>query len=177
MLRPLSARPFAVVTLAALAALALGVRAQDGAPPTRAAVGPVASVKARHLALRLRPGQDLRQELVKAIQAEGIEAAAVVTCVGSLTKVTLRYANQPEGTVLEGGHLEIVSLVGTLSTQGSHLHLAVSDESGRTSGGHLMDGSAVYTTAEVVLVALDDLSFRRERDPDTTYGELVIDRR
>lgn len=164
---------------AALAALGLSLAsgpapAQDPAP---AAVGPVASTRSRAIALRLRPGQDLRRELLRVVQEQGLEAAAVVTCVGSLTRATLRFADQPEGTVIEGHHLEVVSLVGTLSTHGSHLHLSVSDEAGRTIGGHLLDGSSIYTTAEVVLLALDDLRFRRERDPETTYGELTIEPR
>lgn len=143
----------------------------------KGALGPVASARSRTLTLRLRPGQDLRQELLRAVEVEGLEAAAIVTCVGSLRRASLRFANQAEGAAVEGHTLEIVSLVGTLSTHGSHLHLAVSDETGRTVGGHLLDGSEVYTTAEVVLVALDDVRFRREVDPDTTYRELVIERR
>lgn len=167
---PLMRRASLLVALTA--GLSLPLIAQD---PVR--VGPVASERTRTLVLRLRPGQDLRRELLAVVEAQGIEAAAVLTCVGSLTKVTLRYANQPEGAPIEGHHLEIVSLVGTISAHGgSHLHLAVSDEAGRTIGGHLLDGSAVYTTAEVVLQVMDDLRFRRERDPISTYNELVIDR-
>lgn len=142
----------------------------QGPPP--APEGPAAS-SARHVALRLRPGQDLRQELLRAADELGLSAVGVVTCVGSLSEVTLRYANQPEPTHLEG-HFEIVSLVGTLEPGGGHLHLALSDGEGQTVGGHLLDGSKVYTTAEVVLVQLDDLRFAREPDPQTTYRELVL---
>lgn len=155
--------------------LALGPALAQEAPA--AIVGPVVSTRARHLALRLRPGQDLKKELLAVVAREKLEAAAVVTCVGSLTKVTLRYANQPGGTPLEGHHLEIVSLVGTLSSRGAHLHLSVSDETGKTTGGHLMDGSSVYTTAEIVLVELDDVRFTREKDPVSTYDELAFERR
>lgn len=164
-----------LLAAAALALVSAPAPAQDGA--ARRVVGPVASTTSRTLVVRLRPGQDLRRELLRVVEQEGLEAAAVVTCVGSLTRATLRFANQPEATALEGQHLEIVSLVGTLSTHGSHLHLSISDEAGRTLGGHLLDGSAVYTTAEVVLLALDDLRFRREPDPETTFRELVIERR
>lgn len=162
---------------AALIGLGLLVGTALAQEPARSVVGPVASARSRTLVLRLRPGQDLRQELLRAVEREGLEAAAIVTCVGSLTRANLRFANQPEGSAVEGHHLEIVSLVGTLSTHGSHLHLAVSDETGRTLGGHLLDGCTVFTTAEVVLVALDDLRFRRDVDPDTTWKELVIERR
>lgn len=155
--------------------LSLAALGQDVAAPARV-VGPVTGAAApRVIALRLRPRADLRAELVKVVREQGLEAAWVSTCVGSLTRARLRYANQPEGTTLEG-HLEIVSLVGTVSTHGSHLHLSVSDGEGRTLGGHLLDGSSVYTTAEVVLLASPDLRFTRPRDAETTYGELSVER-
>jgi predicted DNA-binding protein with PD1-like motif len=124
-------------------------------------------------ALRLRPGDDLRQQLTAFVQAHHIAAGTMLTCVGSLTVATLRLANQ-EGPTEYRGHLEIVSLVGTLSTNGSHLHLAVSDSTGRTMGGHLLDGCRVYTTAEIVLGELPGLDFRREVDPTFGYQELVV---
>lgn len=105
-----------------------------------------------------------------------LSAAGVVTCVGSLTEVTIRYANREEATKLTG-HFEIVSLVGTLEPGGGHLHISVSDGEGQTLSGHLLPGSAVYTTAEIVLVALDDLRFTRKPDPVTTYEELSVERR
>ncbi|AMJ68259.1 hypothetical protein AXW84_17515 [Hymenobacter sp. PAMC 26628] len=124
-------------------------------------------------ALRLRPGDDLRQGLLAFVQAQHLRAGALLTCVGSLTVATLRLANQ-EGPTEYRGHFEIVSLVGTLSTNGSHLHLSVADSTGRTLGGHLLDGCRVYTTAEIVLAELPDLEFRRETDPTFGYQELTV---
>ena len=124
-------------------------------------------------ALRLRPGDDLRQQLTAFVQANQILAGTMLTCVGSLTVATLRLANQ-EGPTVYRGHFEIVSLVGTLSANGSHLHLAVADSTGRTIGGHLLDGCRVYTTAEIVLGELPALDFRRETDPTFGYQELVV---
>ncbi|WP_345057936.1 PPC domain-containing DNA-binding protein [Hymenobacter glaciei] len=124
-------------------------------------------------ALRLRPGDDLRQQLLAFTQANHIAAGTMLTCVGSLTVATLRLANQ-EGPTVYKGHFEIVSLVGTLSTNGSHLHLAISDSTGRTIGGHLLDGCRVYTTAEIVLGALPQLEFGREPDNTFGYQELVV---
>lgn len=165
--------PRALLAVLVVLLVAGGAPAQD---PVKL-VGPIESTKSRLLALRLRPGQDLRTELLRVVEQERLEAAAIVTCVGSLTKVTLRFANQPEGTVIEGHHLEIVSLVGTLGRAGSHLHLSVSDETGKTLGGHLLEGSAVYTTAELVLQVLDDVRFLRAHDDLSTYDELVFERR
>ncbi|AMR29809.1 hypothetical protein A0257_16300 [Hymenobacter psoromatis] len=125
-------------------------------------------------ALRLRPGDDLRQQLLAFVAAHRIEAGAVLTCVGSLTDVRLRLANQEEATLYRG-HFEIVSLVGTLAASGGgHLHLSVADSTGRTLGGHLLDGCRVYTTAEIVLAALPGLVFTRETDPTFGYQELVV---
>lgn len=145
--------------------------------PVRAQVSPSAMVPAstlRAYALRLKPGDDLRQQLNAFVATHHLEAGAVLTCVGSLTDVSLRLANQEEATHYRG-HFEIVSLVGTLSaTGGGHLHLAVADSTGRTLGGHLLDGCRVYTTAEIVLGALPELQFVREIDPTFGYKELVV---
>ncbi len=147
-------------------------RAQTAATavPTTAAA-PSSPLKT--YALRLRPGQDLKQELTAFVTKNQIWAGAVLTCVGSLTHVALRLANQDNATTYQG-HFEIVSLVGTLSTAGSHLHLSVADSSGRTLGGHLLDGCRIYTTAELVLAELPALEFRRETDATFGYKELTV---
>jgi uncharacterized protein len=124
-------------------------------------------------ALRLHPGQDLKQELVAFAKGHGLQAGLVLTCVGSLRRAALRLANQPHTTYYDD-KFEIVALVGTLSVDGPHLHIALSDGRGVTIGGHLQDGSHIYTTAEIVLGELTDLTFTRPIDPETTYDELVI---
>lgn len=123
--------------------------------------------------LRLRPGQDLKQAIQDYADRHAIRAGWVMTCVGSLTDLHLRYANQPEGTP-QRGHFEVVSLVGTVSTAGCHLHLCVSDERGHTIGGHLLDHNLVYTTAEIVLGESPYHIFSRELDGTTPYPELQI---
>ena len=127
-------------------------------------------------AFRLAPGDDLKQGLLASAGRFELQAAAIVTCVGSLTDVRLRFANQPDGAT-RTGHFEIVSLVGTLSATSCHVHLCVADEAGATLGGHLLDGCRVYTTAEIVVAELTGLSFARETDPTYGYAELVVRRR
>lgn len=126
--------------------------------------------------VRLKPGQDLKQALEMIVQQERISAGAVLTCVGSLTDVTLRLANQEVPSVWKG-HFEIVSLVGILSVNGGHLHLSVSDSTGRTIGGHLLDGCIIYTTAELVIGVMPELIYAREPDPTFGYKELVVRRK
>ena len=124
-------------------------------------------------AIRLKPGQDLRKEIDNLVAKEKINAGYIITCVGSLTQTNIRYANQQSGTILNG-HFEIVSLTGTISTNGSHLHISVSDSTGKTIGGHLLDNNFIYTTAEIVLGESKDLSFTREKDGSTPWEELQI---
>lgn len=135
---------------------------------------PVAvAVPMQTYSFRLRPGQDLKVEVESFVSQHRIEAGAMLTCVGSLTDVTLRLANQDGPTVWQG-HFEIVSLVGTLSINGSHLHLSVSDSTGKTIGGHLLEGCKIYTTAEIVIGFMPGLSYVREPDPTFGYRELVV---
>ncbi|WP_299025631.1 PPC domain-containing DNA-binding protein [uncultured Thermanaerothrix sp.] len=125
------------------------------------------------VALRLRPGQDLKQALDTWAQENAIQAAVVLTCVGSLQRAVLRLADQP-GPTLYTGKFEIVSLTGTLSVHGSHYHIAISDSTGYTLGGHLMEGSLVYTTAEIALGILPSVRFERRFDPESGYDELFV---
>jgi uncharacterized protein len=93
-------------------------------------------------AVRLHPHQDLKAELDRWAQTQAVEAACILTCVGSLRQTTLRFADQPGGTPLSG-KFEIVSLTGTLSRHGSHYHLSISDGAGRTYGGHLLEEGVI----------------------------------
>jgi len=124
-------------------------------------------------AFRLKPGQDLKQEIKKIVTEKQIKAGWVSTCAGSLTNYNIRFANQPEGST-GSGHFEIVSLTGTVSINGSHLHISISDNAGKTIGGHLMDGCIVYTTAEIVLLSSDNFEFKREKDGSTPWMELQV---
>lgn len=125
------------------------------------------------LALRLRPGQDLKKEIDRFIAQHEIEAGCILTCVGSLTTAVLRYANQETSDRLDG-HFEILSLTGVLSRYGSHYHIAIADKHGTSYGAHLLDGCKVYTTAEIVIGIIRDSTFLRTLDPQTGYPELEI---
>jgi uncharacterized protein len=128
--------------------------------------------------LRLQPGDDLRGALVgafAALAAGGAQAACVISCVGSLRAAVLRYADQPQGSVL-AGPLELLALSGTLSPDGPHLHGSVADALGRVSGGHVMAGCVVRTTAEIVLAVLPGWAFARVPDAETGFLELVAKR-
>ena len=124
-------------------------------------------------AFRLKPGDDVKQEIDTLVAGKGIKAGYIATAVGSLTHYNVRFANRDNGDSATG-HFEVVSLVGTVSVHGSHLHISVADGDGKMTGGHLQDGNKVYTTLEMVVVETKDLVFARENDGSTPCQELVI---
>ncbi len=128
------------------------------------------------LAIRLAPFQDLKKSLDSLVSVHQIEAGCILSCAGSLRQAAIRFADQNEATLLTE-KFEIVSLSGTLSKNGSHLHIAISNGTGKTIGGHLMEGCLIYTTAEIVIGILPELKFLREHDQASGYRELVIYRR
>lgn len=125
-------------------------------------------------ATRLKPDEDLKDSLSRFVKCNDIQAGFILTAVGSLKVATLRFANQNYAYVFKDC-FEIVSLVGTLSTQGIHLHISLSDRSGKTMGGHLVKGCIIYTTAEIVIGSSDDFTFLRTVDEKTGYKELEIE--
>jgi hypothetical protein len=124
-------------------------------------------------AFRLKPGADLKKSIQAFVEEQDIKAGWISCGVGSLTQYNIRFANQPSGAK-SGGHFEIVSLTGTVSINGSHIHISVSDSSGNTIGGHLLDDNMIYTTAEIVIGESDDLVFTREKDGSTEWEELQV---
>lgn len=133
----------------------------------------VIQTSARFVALRLLPGDDVLLSLRQLCRDTPLNAAFVASSVGSLSQAAIRYAAQPQVTVLQSA-FEIVSLSGTLESTGEHLHLSISDETGHTVGGHLMEGCIVRTTLELVIGVLDGLVFERQPCALSGYEELVI---
>ena len=128
----------------------------------------------RNYTFRLKPGQDLFDSISLFIRQKKIEAGCVLSGVGRLTKAAIRFANQGSVSEFEE-YFEIVSLTGTVSIHGSHLHISMSDGKGRTIGGHLGSGCKIYTTAEIVIAAFDDVVYKREYAEDSGYEELTVD--
>jgi 8-oxo-dGTP diphosphatase len=131
-------------------------------------------------ALRLPPGSDLKEALQRLATVLGLRAGCILTCVGSLSRARLRMPSAPGEaedfrTFVEP--LEILSLTGSLSPDGLHVHIALSRGDGTCVGGHLVPGCIVATTAELVIGELEALEFRRPIDPATGYGELRVEPR
>ena len=123
---------------------------------------------------RLKPQQDLFDSIQEYVNKNNIQAGVVLSAVGSLTHATLRLANQNSYNEYDG-HFEIVSITGTVSIHGSHIHISISDGEGKAIGGHLVSGCKIYTTAEIVIAEFEDVVYTRELyENDSGYEELSV---
>lgn len=126
------------------------------------------------IAVRLHPGADLKQEIERIATEHNIEAGVILSGVGNLAKTTIRKFVIGEPQLMHPANVEIVALSGTVSKNGCHIHLAVSDVDGTTLGGHLKEGCIVHTTCELVIGILPGLQFSRKPDEQTGWDELEI---
>ena len=122
---------------------------------------------------RLPPGQDLFDSIQAFVMKKHVQAGCILSGVGSLRHATLRLADREYNSEYEGP-FEIVSITGTVSVHGSHLHMSISDADGRTIGGHFESGCKIYTTAEIVIAVFNDIVYKRELAADSGYEELTV---
>ena len=102
-----------------------------------------------------------------------VEAGCILSAVGSLTTATLRLAGAQTFAKFTGP-FEIVSLSGTVSPSGAHLHLSMAGADGNAIGGHLVHGCVIHTTVEIVLADMTGVRFLRLPDAVTGFNELNI---
>lgn len=122
---------------------------------------------------RLRRGQDLLVEINNIARENHIKAGVVLSAVGCVLKAKVRDASGV--TIREiPEEMEIVSLMGTVSEERTHLHVSFSKEDLSTVGGHLVEGCLINTTCELVIGILEGVEFVTEFDEETGYDELMI---
>jgi hypothetical protein len=123
--------------------------------------------------MRLSPGEDLRAAVEDVLRQRELRAAFVIQGIGSLDIAQLRFAGAAAPTEIRGD-LEILTLAGSVSPDGAHLHMSVADASGQVFGGHVARGCRVRTTAELLLALLPEHGFARELDSGTGFMELIV---
>jgi predicted DNA-binding protein with PD1-like motif/glutaredoxin len=107
----------------------------------------------RALPIHLEAGSDLRASL-EHLAARESASGFVLSVVGNLSQASFACPGLDEPTVLRG-ELEIITLQGTLSPQGVHLHLSFSDPGCQVWGGHLEHGSLVLKGADLLVGFLE----------------------
>ncbi|QNI58352.1 glutaredoxin family protein [Synechococcus sp. BIOS-U3-1] len=101
------------------------------------------------LPLELKPGQDLHLALTDLAVQQQL-SGFVLGVVGNLSQATFSCPGQQQPTRMSGV-LEVITLNGTFSPTGVHLHLSLSDGACQVWGGHLEPGTVVLKGAQLLL--------------------------
>ena len=99
---------------------------------------------------RIMPGNDLKKSLEDLVDFRELKSGIIVCMVGSLNDAVLRMSNGNNKKF--SGLFEIVSSVGTISINGIHVHISISNSDGKVYGGHLLNGCKIHTTAEIAII-------------------------
>ncbi len=108
----------------------------------------------RSRTLKLLPGNDLRSCIEK-VGVTSNSSGFVLGVVGNLSRAAFQCPGRSQPTVLEG-NLEIITLNGTFSPEGVHLHLSLSDGDCQVWGGHLEPGTLVLKGADILLALIGE---------------------
>ena len=103
----------------------------------------------RAVPLHLEAGIDVRRSLEQ-LALEHNAGGFVLSVVGNLSQAAFACPGKSAPTVL-AGELEIITLQGTISPDGVHLHLSFSDASCQVWGGHLEHGTLVLRGADLLV--------------------------
>ena len=103
----------------------------------------------RAVPLHLEAGSDVRRSLEQ-LALEHNAGGFVLSVVGNLSQAAFACPGKSAPTVL-AGELEIITLQGTISPDGVHLHLSFSDASCQVWGGHLEPGTLVLRGADLLV--------------------------
>ena len=121
---------------------------------------------------RILEGEDLAEAIKKRAEESNIKAG-IFFLIGSLKEVMLGYYKEGKYKSIQlGGPLEIVSCMGNIAVDEKgevmiHAHVVVADEKGEAFGGHLMKGSHVGATAELVMIEAVGVDLQRVLDEKT----------
>jgi predicted DNA-binding protein with PD1-like motif len=117
-------------------------------------------------------GRDILEEVMRIIQARGIEHAAI-SIIGAVSSATFGYYDQQAQEYLEikrKGCFEVISCTGNVTLkQGApfvHAHALFGDRNGTAFGGHLMSPSIIFA-AELHILELAAQPPERIRDATT----------
>lgn len=137
---------------------------------------------------RLLPGADLIRGLEAACDEHGVAFAAVTFAYGSLSRASFKFLQRrDDGKAVLVPH-DVGTRVEFLAGQGlvcvnekgyreTHLHGAISDETGRVLGGHFTaDGNPVYNNLDFQLTELKGVRLVRRHDPETDTVEMELER-
>ena len=134
----------------------------------------------RVVVMRLAPGADLLQGIQEACEKYQIHNGVIISAIGSLRQVRFCDVEPLPDRKCGVGYGKILALDETVELTGAggvicsdadnninlHIHISMSDKNGKAYGGHLVEGSIVLMTADIVLGEIEGISMLREYDED-----------
>ena len=133
----------------------------------------------RVVAIRLKPGTDVLLGLQEACAEHGINNGVILSAIGSLNGV--QYCNPVELPTKAGyGYGETLHLTGPIELTNAsgiichddegntnlHVHISLSDRYGNAHGGHLVEGTKVLLTVDVVIAEITGIIMGRKFDEE-----------
>ena len=133
----------------------------------------------RIVALRLTPGTDVLLGLTEACRRAGINNGVILSAIGSLESP--HFCNPVELPTKAGyGYGETLHLTGPIELTNAsgiichddegntnlHVHMTVTDRHGNAHGGHLVEGTKVLLTVDVILAEIEGLVMGRKFDEE-----------
>lgn len=121
---------------------------------------------------RIFENEDLTKVIKEKVEESNIKAGIFIL-IGSLKKAVVGYYKEGKyKTIKLDGPLEIASCMGNIAVDKKgeiiiHPHIVVSNERGEAFGGHLMEGSLVGATAELVIIEAVGVNLQRALDEKT----------
>jgi hypothetical protein len=128
---------------------------------------------------RILEGEDLAEAIKKRVDESDVKAG-IFLVIGSLKEAVLGYYKEGEyKSIRLDGPLEIASCMGNIAVDEKgevmiHAHVVVADEKGEAFGGHLMTGSHVGATAELVTIEAVGVDLQRALDEKTKLKLLKL---
>jgi len=124
---------------------------------------------------RMFEGEDLAEAVKRRVEESGVKAGIFIL-IGSLKNVIIGYYKERQYMSIElDGPLEIASCMGNIAVDEKgeiviHPHIVVANEKGEAFGGHLMKGSIVGATAELVIIEASGVNLLRAFDEKTSLN-------
>ena len=134
----------------------------------------------RVVVVRLKPGTDLLNGIQSACEHYEIHNGVIISAIGSLARVRFCDVEALPEKKCDYGYGRILALDETIELTGAggvicsdaenhinlHIHISKSDKNGKAYGGHLVEGTTVLMTSDIVIGEITGLEMRREYDPD-----------
>ncbi|MBS7646248.1 MAG: DNA-binding protein [Candidatus Bathyarchaeia archaeon] len=129
---------------------------------------------------KIKTGEDLIEAIKEKAEKCGVKAGLLIV-IGTLENATLGYYKGGEYKYIRIDEpLEIASCMGNIAVEENgetaiHVHIVVTTNEGKAFGGHLMNGSRVGATAELVIIEALDVNLKRAFDETTKLKLLNLE--